>query len=161
MRKFSGQPVPDSLLDQLLQAAMSAPSAKNAQPWEFVVVTNEELLAGLREILPYGKFQAPAAIFVCGNPEKAFNPTGKRYWVQDCSAATENILLAATALGLGSCWIGIHPKRILAARVKEFLNMPPAVTPLCAVYVGFPKFTGKPKSKYDPGRIHFDRYGNQ
>jgi len=158
IRKFLPQPVPANLLDVMLQAGMSAPSASNSQPWEFVVVTHESILSDLRQALPFGKFHAPAVIVVCGNPLKAANPSGLLFWQQDCSAATQNILLSAHALGLGACWVGIHPIPLVSRSVRKVLNLPVWVKPLCAIYLGYPEFMKSPKSKYQPGRIHYNRY---
>jgi nitroreductase len=159
-RKFTEDAITKEDLDLLLQAGMSAPSAVNSQPWEFVVVTDEGMLSKLRLILPFGKFKAPAVILVCGSQRVARNPSGLMFWVQDCSAATENILLAATTLGLGSCWIGIHPIPLIGGLVKKLFKLPLGVTPLCAVYLGHPQFIKAPKPKYDPARIHWQYYKN-
>lgn len=161
MRKFTDEPVSQEALDQLLQAAMSAPSAMNSQPWEFVVVSEPERLAKLRVVLPFGKFKAPAAIIVCGSPRAAKNPSGLMFWVQDCTAAAENILIAATDLGLGSCWIGIHPIPMIGKLVKNAFKLPLGVIPLCAIYLGHPQFIKEPKPKYDPDRIHWQYYGQK
>ena len=161
MRKFTDEKVTPDQLDLLLQAGMSAPSAVNSQPWEFVVITEPEMLSGLQEILPYGKFPAPAVILVCGSQRVAKNPAGLMFWIQDCSAATENILLAATALGLGSCWVGIHPIPLVGKRVAKLFHLPIGVTPLCAIYLGHPQFIKQPKPKYDPNRIHWQIYGDK
>ena len=161
MRKFTDETMTADQLDLLLQAGMSAPSAVNSQPWEFVVITEPEMLSGLQDILPYGKFPAPAVILVCGSQRVAKNPAGLMFWIQDCSAATENILLAATALGLGSCWVGIHPIPLIGKRVAKLFHLPPGVTPLCAIYLGHPQFIKQPKPKYDPTRIHWQIYGDK
>jgi nitroreductase len=161
IRKFTGETVIPDQLDILLQAGMSAPSAVNSQPWEFVVITESDLLSGLQEILPYGKFPAPVVILVCGSQRVARNPAGLMFWIQDCSAATENILLAATALGLGSCWVGIHPIPLIGKRVAQLFHLPIGVTPLCAIYLGHPQFIKQPKPKYDPNRIHWQSYVNK
>jgi nitroreductase len=161
IRKFLRQPVPAELLDQLLQAGMSAPSASNSQPWEFVVITTGDALARLRQVLPFGKFAVPAVIVVCGNPLKAHNPSGLLFWQQDCSAATQNILLAAHALGLGACWVGIHPIPLVSRSIRKVLGLPPWVKPLCAIYLGYPEHPKNPKSKYDPDRIHYNHYREQ
>ena len=161
MRKFTDETVTPDQLDTLLQAGMSAPSAVNSQPWEFVVITEPEMLSGLQEILPYGKFPAPAVILVCGSQRVAQNPAGLMFWIQDCSAAAENILLAATGLGLGSCWVGIHPIPLIGKRVSKLFHLPIGVTPLCAIYLGHPQFIKQPKPKYDPDRIHWQAYGTK
>ena len=104
IRKYTDQPAGVETLSLLLQAAMAAPTATNSQPWEFIVITEAENLDRIRGKLHFARYNAPAAIFVCGNPSIANNSSGQRYWEQDCSAATENILIAATGLGLGSVW---------------------------------------------------------
>lgn len=160
-RKFLQQPVEEEKLDLLLRAAMAAPSATNSLPWEFVVVTEEEKLAGLRNIAPFGKFNAPAAIVVCGSMKVAGNPSGRMFWVQDCSAATENILLAAVELGLGACWIGIHPIPLIGPAVARYLKMPRGVQPLNLIYVGYPEFVKNPRTQYLAERIHWQEYGQK
>ena len=109
IRAYQERKVEREVLVKLLQAAMAAPTAANAQPWEFVVVDEPDGLAGLRDSLPFGRYNTPAAIVVCGNPQIGNNSAAKMYWVQDCSAATENILIAAAGMGLGAVWIGIYP----------------------------------------------------
>jgi nitroreductase len=161
MRKFTDETVSPDQLDLLLQAGMSAPSAVNSQPWEFVVITEPDLLSDLQEILPYGKFPAPAVILVCGSQLVARNPAGLMFWIQDCSASAENILLAATIIGLGSCWVGIHPIPLIGKRVAKLFHFPIGVTPLCAIYLGHPQFIKQPKPKYDPNRIHWQSYANK
>ncbi|HEY5156735.1 MAG TPA: nitroreductase family protein, partial [Anaerolineales bacterium] len=116
IRKYTDQSVEPEKLDLLLQAAMAAPSAMNCKPWEFVVVTDPAKLALFRSRLIFGNRNAPAAIVVCGNPRLSTNPAARLFWVEDCSAATENILIAAVGLGLGTVWVGIHP-------VAEFVRI--------------------------------------
>jgi nitroreductase len=101
IRKYTDQPVESEKLELLLKAAMAAPSAMNCKPWEFILVTDPEKLAQFRKRLLFGDRNAPAAIVVCGNPALSANPAAKLFWVQDCSAAAENILIAAVGLGLG------------------------------------------------------------
>jgi nitroreductase len=159
IRKYKDQPVTPATLTQLCMAGMAAPSAVNSQPWEFVVVTDPKKLAGLRQVLPYGKFIAPAAIVVCGNPLVARNPAGSIFWQQDCSAATENILLAADALGLGTCWIGVYPVPGIPKAVGKLVKLPPLAKPLCIIYLGYPAEQKDPRSKFNPSRVHWQTYG--
>ncbi len=123
----------------LLKAAMSAPTACNAQPWEFVVVTEPDVLAHIREKFLFARYNAPAAIIVCGNVGIANNSAGREHWVQDCSAATENILLAAAGLGLGAVWIGIYPYPSKIKPIAEVLGIPENVTPLKYGLCGAPR----------------------
>lgn len=160
IRKFLDKPVEPEKLELLVKAGMAAPSAMNGQPWEFVIITEENRLEELRKILPYGKFKAGAAIAVCGNPLGKLNPTSEMFWVQDCSAATENILLAAQELELGACWIGVHPIPIVKTNVHKFLGLPRSVKPLCLIYLGYPEFFKNPRTQYDPSKVHWQKYGN-
>ncbi len=159
IRRYQERPVEAEKLELLLQAAMAAPSAMNCRPWEFVVVTEAEKLEQFRRRLIFGNRNAPAAIVVCGNPRRSKNPTARLFWVQDCAAATENILLAATALGLGTVWIGVYPVNGFVRVVREVISLPRHVTPLCIVYVGYPAEEKPPRTQYDIAQVHGQRYG--
>lgn len=156
IRKYTDQPVPREILETLLKAAMAAPTAMNAQPWEFVVITEPKTLSALRGSLIFAKMNAPAAICVLGSERMQKNKTGSRFWVQDCSAATENILLAATALGLGSVWVGVHPVTVFTRAVAKVLNLPDGVTPLNLIFVGYPAETKDPRTQYEEQRVHWE-----
>jgi nitroreductase len=158
IRKYQERKVERETLVQLLQAGMAAPTAANAQPWEFVVVDEPEGLENLRGCLPFGQYNNPAAIVVCGNPDIANNSVGKMYWVQDCSAAIENILIAAAGMGLGGVWIGIYPVESRVEAVRKALNMPAGVTPLGAVYLGVPAEQKEARTQYDEHRVHWQIY---
>ena len=158
IRNYQERKVERETLVRLLQAGMAAPTAANAQPWEFVVVDEPEGLESLRACLPFGRYNNPAAIVVCGNPEIANNSVGKMYWVQDCSAATENILIAAAGMGLGSVWIGIFPLESRVEAVRKALNIPGGVTPLGAVYIGYPAEQKEARTQYDEHRVHWQIY---
>jgi nitroreductase len=158
IRKYTDQPVEAETLDLLLQAGMAAPSAMNCKPWEFIVVTQPETLAQFRQKLIFGDRNAPAAIVVCGNPGLSTNPAARLFWVQDCSAAAENILIAAAGMGLGTVWIGVHPVANFVKTVRKILSIPRGVTPLCIIYVGYPQ-DGKPaRSQYDAERVRWQKY---
>ena len=109
IRKFTDEPVDPALIRKLLEAAMAAPSASDRRPWEFVVVRDSEALRRLRRGLPFGRQNAPLAIVVCGNKRRALPGPAQSFWVHDCSAAMENLLLAAHGLGLGAVWVGVQP----------------------------------------------------
>lgn len=158
IRNFEDRKVEPELLISLLKAAMAAPTAANAQPWEFVVVNEPEGLACLKAELPFGHYNAPAAIVVCGNPALGNNTAGRMYWVQDCSAAIENMLIGAVGLGLGSVWIGIYPIESRVAAVSQVLNLPEGVTPLGAVYVGYPAERKEARTQYDEHKVHWQMY---
>lgn len=161
IRKYTEQPVEPEKLELLLQAGMAAPSAMNCRPWEFVLVTDPEKLAQFRKRLIFGDRNAPAAIVVCGNPGLSPNPAARLFWVQDCSAATENILIAAVSLGLGTVWIGIHPVADFVRTVRKIVSVPRNVTPMCIIYVGYPE-TGKPaRTQYEEARVYRQKYGDR
>jgi nitroreductase len=161
IRKYTEQAVEAEKLELLLQAGMAAPSAMNCRPWEFVVVTDPGKLAEFRKRLLFGDRNAPAAIVVCGNPGLSPNPAAKLFWVQDCSAATENILIAAVGLGLGTVWIGIHPVSEFVRTVRKIVSIPKSVTPLCIVYVGYPETEKPARTQYDEQRVHRQKYGDR
>ena len=161
IRKYTDQPVEPEKLTLLLQAGMAAPSAMNCKPWEFVVVTDPEKLAQFRSRLIFGDRNAPAAIVVCGNPALSTNPAARLFWVQDCCAAAENILIAAVGLGLGTVWIGVHPVANFVKTVREIVFLPKKVTPLCIIYVGYPMDAKPARTQYDQQRVHWQKYGKE
>ena len=157
IRAYTPQPVPEELIEKLLRAAMQAPSAGNQQPWQFVVVTERARLDALTKVLPYGQMllQAPLAVAVCGDLS---HETSKGYWVQDCSAATQNLLLAVHGLGLGAVWIGTYPRDDRVRAVQAQLGLPETVIPLCVVAIGYPAEKKVPVERYDQGRVHRERW---
>jgi len=153
VRKYQDRPVPPELLEQLLAAAMSAPSARNAQPWHFVVIDDRELLAEIPRINPNARMAAAAAaaILVCGDL-KLEKSAG--FWVVDCAAATENLLLAAHALGLGAVWTGIHPRQQRVEGFRRMLQLPENVVPHSLVPLGYPAEQPEAADRYRADRIH-------
>lgn len=158
IRKFTDQPVETEKLTRLMEAAMAGPSAMNAQPWEFVIITDKSVIDRFRKALPLGKMNAPVVICVLGSSRMQRNKAGDKFWVQDCSAATENILLAATALGLGSVWVGIHPVTMFKRQVSEILNLPDEVTPLNLIYLGYPAEEREARTQYEEKRVHWGAF---
>ena len=158
IRAFEPKAVPHELLMELLRAAMAAPSAVDRQPWEFVVVTAPERMRLLQDILPYGKYPAPAAILVCGRPDLAQNETDGNFWVQDCSAASENLLIAAAGLSLGAVWTAVYPKQDLIREVNHILGIPSLVIPLNVILVGWPAEEKPARSQYREDRVHWEQY---
>ncbi|MDO9122616.1 MAG: nitroreductase family protein [Anaerolineaceae bacterium] len=158
IRKFTEEPVSRDALITLLKAGMSGPSGMNAQPWEFVVVTEDETLAKIRRNLMFAKMKGTAAICVLGSKRMQTNKAGDKFWVQDCAAATENILLAATALGLGAVWIGIHPVHIFERQVKSILNLPEGVTPFCLIIIGHPAEEKEARTQYNEKRVQWGAF---
>jgi len=155
IRRYTDEPVTETQIKTILEAAMAAPSANNSQPWHFVVVRDRELLRQLADVHPYGKMlaQAAAGIAVCADPN--LDP---RYWVQDCSAATENLLLAITALGLGGVWLGVHPRPEREEPIRRILRIPDKMQILCLVALGHPAERKPPRTQYDETRVHYDRW---
>ncbi len=154
-RRYTDKPVEKEKLVSILEAAMAAPSACNNQPWEFVVVS--ERIEELRENLYHGNYNATAAIVVCGNLKIAKGGL-ERYWEQDCSAAMQNILLAATSLGLGSVWIGVHPLPSVVKPVRELLSIPDYVVPLGVALIGYSNEDKKPRTQFNEKRVYWERY---
>ncbi len=155
VRKFTQEPVSGEMIEELLHAAMSGPSACNKKPWEFYVITNKEILKQLKSATLFTKFDAKLVISVCGNLSKALPMKAKEYWIQDCSAATENILLRATDLGLGAVWCGIHPQKRAEERVRKILGMKDNIVPLNLIFLGHPAQEPEARDQYDPDRIHY------
>mgnify|MGYP005812518437 CR=1 FL=1 len=158
IRKFTSEPVSPEQLDQLLQAAMAAPSAMNLKPWHFVVITDPELLRQINHTLVFGKMKAPCAISVCGDLRKGQRL--ERFWIQDCSAATENLLLAAAGLGLGAVWCGVTPNAVYQKRIAEILGLPKGIIPLNVIFVGHPAEEKPPRTQYERSKISYNQFGN-
>lgn len=160
VRAYTDQPVDDATIEKILRAGMAAPSAVNKQPWAFVVIRTPEQMALLQEVHPRARMlaSAQAAIIVCGDMERAIQGEMQSFWVQDASAATENILLAAHALGLGAVWTGVYPNTELAAQIARAFEMPSTVVPLCVIPMGYPAETPEPKDKWKPENVHFERW---
>lgn len=160
VRQFTGEKISDEQIDILLRAAMAAPSAINKQPWAFIVVTDEALMAKLGEALPYSRCSnKPACAFIpCGDLSKAIEGEMAAFWINDVSAATENLLLAAHAMGLGAVWTGLHPDMNRATMVQQMLGLPEQIIPLCVVPVGVPAEQPEVKDKYKQENIHFNKW---
>jgi nitroreductase len=159
VRQYTSEPVSENDIQTLLKAAMAAPTAVNYQPWRFVVVTERANLDAMSEVLPYAKMlkQAPLAIVVCGETIW-MNGAENTYWQQDCAAATQNILLAAEAIGLGAVWTGVYPNEQLYPKLHDYLGLPETVQPFCAIPIGYPAGDDKPKDKWKPENIHYGKW---
>lgn len=155
IRQYTSEPVSEDDIQTLLEAAMAAPSASNRKPWQFIVVTERDRLDALAEAHKHGKmlFDAPLAISVCGDLTEM-----ERFWVQDCSAATENLLLAATALGLGAVWLGVYPRDERVAAVRETLGLPEHITPLNVISIGHPAEEKQSRTQFDDERVHREEW---
>lgn len=159
IRKYTEQPISEELFTGLLEAGMCAPSAGNERPWHFIVITERVLLDGITEFHDHAQMlkQAPAAIIVCADLTCDKYP-GMKYWVQDCAAATENILLAAQEKGLGTCWLAVYPREDRMSGMKRLLGLPEHIMPISAIAVGYPAETKSPHSRYDASRVHRNRW---
>jgi len=155
IRKYIAKPVSEKDIRTMLKAAMAAPSSSNRKPWHFVVVTDRQILDNLARVHPYGKmlFEAPLCIAVCG--DKTISP---RAWVQDCSASTENLLLAAVALGLGAVWLGVHPREDRVGPIRKVLNIPETIVPLNLISIGHTAEEKEPRTQYDELRVHDEQW---
>lgn len=153
VRKFNPDPIKAEHLEHILHAGMAGPSAHNAQPWTFVVVDDRNLLNAIADFHPYGKmiYEASAAIVVCVISEVA---TKDVFYQQDLGAAVQNILLAATECGLGSCWCGIHPKPQLEKSFVEALHIPGTHFPFAIIALGHRKDEPAASDRYDEARVH-------
>lgn len=150
IRKFKDKMVSDLFLDKLMKAAMAAPSARNSQPWKFYIVKNAEKRSELVKI--FRDFNAPVMVVVAGDMSKlADNKTD--FWVQDCAAATQNILLTAEHLGLGTCWCGVYPKEPATKQVKEILNLEEGIIPLSLIQLGYKDEEKEARTQYAKERV--------
>lgn len=163
VRSYLDKPVDAALIEQMLRAGMAAPTAVNRQPWHFVVVTDKAQLFALAKANPHAGMaaKAPLAIVVCGDMKKALSGEAREFWVQDCSAATENILLAANALGLGAVWTGTYPDQNRCKDVSAVLNLPEHLIPLNTIVIGYPDKENTPKDKWKPENISYNTYGGK
>ena len=134
---------------------MSGPSAVNRQPWEFYVISNEDILDKICKAGKFSKHHSPLKIVVCGNLSKALPLHFKEYWVQDCSAAIENILLGVTDMGLGACWEGVYPQKNFVKKLREILELPSSHIPLAVLSIGYPAEDPAPRDQYNEKKIHY------
>ena len=157
IRKFEERIVPWQMEDQILRAAMAAPSAGNQQSWEFVVVRDRKMLNAIPTVHPYAAMCPSAAlvIVVCGVPVRERH---RDFWVQDCSAAMQNLLLAVHDLGLGAVWLGLYPRVDRVAGVRQLLGIPDSIIPMCMAAIGHPAETHPPQDRFDATRVHLDRW---
>ena len=157
VRKYEDKPISDEMVREILDAAMMAPSAGNAQPWRFLVINEREKLDAMVELHPYIKMvtQAQLGVVVCADLGLEKFPG---YWVQDCSAAMQNMLLAIHSLGLGAVWTGIYPMDDRVAAFKKMFNMPENVIPLGFAPIGWPAQQPKSASRFKEDRIHYNTF---
>ena len=154
IRKYTSDVVTEADVKEILEAAMSAPSAGNQQPWHFVVITEKNLLNRIPEFHPHSMMcrEAQLAVLVCGDPSLEKHAG---YWVQDCAAATENLLIAVHALGLGGVWVGVYPREERVIGFRKLLTIPEHVIPFAVIPIGRPAEQKPPRpDRYNEARIH-------
>lgn len=158
VRRFSDKPVGEELVGKILEAAVAAPSARNEQPWHFIVVRDREKLAKMGEVNQHARMAAGAAlaIIVCGDTSNL--PKGPEYVVQDCCNAAMNVLLACHALGLGAVWTAAYPNEERVAGVRKLFGIPDNVVPLCVIPIGYPAETPIGHPRQLEGRIHPEKW---
>ena len=155
VRKFEEREVPAEMLQDLLEAGMAAPSAVAKDPWHFIILRDKAKLNRLADLLPHGQMlrHAGAAFVVCGDIRLAHDQQ-ESYLLQDLSAATENILLAANSLGLGTCWLGVHPRPERMEGIKKLFRLPDNIIPMCGIAIGWPKEPPPARTRFNPDRVH-------
>lgn len=157
IRRYTKQKVASNQVDTLIKAGMYAPSASNQQPWHFIVIDNKQILEKIAEVHPYAKMlkQAQLAILVCGDTNLELS---KDYWVVDCSAATQNMLLAAHELGLGAVWLGIHPREERKTEIRNIFKLPENIQPMSLISIGYPDEEKEMPERFKPERIHYNAW---
>jgi len=157
IRKYRDKEITKEQIHELVKAGMYAPSARNQQPWHFVIIDERELLNKISDIHPYAKMlrEAKWAIIVCGDEQLELS---KGYWVVDCSAATQNILLAAHGSGLGAVWLGLHPREERKNGIKDLLQLPGNIQPLSLISIGYPNEEKKQPERFKMERIHHNQW---
>ncbi|GAA0179531.1 nitroreductase family protein [Clostridium sediminicola] len=157
IRKYTDQYVSIDTIKELLKAGMCAPSAGNEHPWDFIVVRDSEKLFEITKVQHYSNMlkEAKVAIIVCGNLKKV---KYQAYWIQDCSAASENILLAAHSLGLGAVWLGVYPDSDVVEGISKIFDLPQQVIPLSIISIGYPAEEKTTKDKYNEKAVHYDKW---
>ncbi len=157
IRNYADNPVTDEQITRLLEAAMMAPSAGNAQPWQFIVVRDREKLSKIKDINPYAGMagKAPVGILVSGDLTQEKHPG---FWVQDCSAAIQNLLLAAHGEGLGTVWTGIYPLEDRVEGFRKLFELPEHIVPLAFIPIGQPGHQPKSETRFRQERVHKERW---
>ena len=159
IRKYTGKTIPKEILQDILEAAMAAPSAVAKDPWHFLVIQERPTLNNLAAILPHGTMlrNAAAGIVVCGDINRAHDKQ-ESYLLQDLSAAVENLLLAANVLGLGACWLGVHPRQERISEIKRLFSLPAHILPMCAISLGWPAEKHAPRTRFREDCVHIEKW---
>ena len=157
VRRYTDEPVSDDQVEAILRAAMAAPSAGNEQPWHFVVVRDDQVMDAIMDVHPYAGMLTEAPVCIAVLADMSLEKY-EGMWLQDCSAATQNILLAAHALGLGAVWLGVHPVQSRQEGIKRILGLPEGVECLSLVALGHPAEQPGPADRYDESRVHAEKW---
>lgn len=157
IRKYTSNPVSKQIITELLEVAMVAPSAANRQPWHFIIIDNRQILDEIPKFHQYSSMlkEASVAILICGDLQIE---TRESFLVQDCSAATQNLLIAAHAKGLGAVWLGIHPLEDRIVAIQKLLELPEHIIPISLIPIGYPAEQKPPEKRYDESRIHRNQW---
>lgn len=157
IRSYTDEPVREEKIQQLLKAAMVAPSAGNEQPWHFIVVDEDQILSQIMNFHDYAAMleEAQAAVIVCG--DKSLEKY-EGFWVQDCATATQNILLAAESEGLGAVWLGVHPAEKRVSGTRKLFNLPDHIRPFSIVALGYPAQHKRKNDRYLKDRVHYNSW---
>ena len=163
IRRYTGEKIGRKELETIVRAGMSAPTSKDTRHLFFIVIDDAKTVEKVCEGLPYAKMLLTAkhAIIVLADLNLAHGGKEAPYWIQDCSATAENILIAAEALGLGACWTGIYPRVERVDCLRNLLGVPEHVVPLNIIVIGHPTGEDKPRDKFMPSRIYWDRWGKE
>ncbi len=155
------KPIEQEKVEKMLRAGMAAPTAVNKQPWHFVVLNNRSVIDSLAAVNPNKEKmeKSPLIIVVCGDMTKAMEGEARQFWIQDTSAATENILLAAHAMGLGAVWTALYPNQERVKEAARVLDLPDQIIPLCAVVIGYPAENPNPKDKWQESNVSYNKFG--
>ena len=154
VRKFQDKQIDDQIINSLLEDAMAAPSACNKKPWEFYVIKNKDLQDSLKKKILFCNYNSPLIIVVCGNKKHTLTKDDNDYWIQDASAAIENILLSSLSFGLGTCWCGLFPMKKRSDRAKNILSLPDHIIPLGLIHIGYPEKTIEGRTQFDDKKVH-------
>lgn len=157
IRKFTGEPVLDNDIETVLRAGFHAPSAHNYQPWDFIIIKDKNKFESIAKVHTYAKMlpQAEVCIIVCGDKNKQ---TMTGFLIEDCSAAIENMLLAAHGIGLGAVWCGLYPVTHLTKEVKKLCSLPDYIIPVGMIVIGHKGEEKKKKDKYDVAKLHYEKW---
>jgi nitroreductase len=157
IRQYTTAPVEKEMIVELVKAGMAAPSAGNEQPWHFIVIDQHRILTGIQKVHPFSGMlsSAQAGILVCGDISLEIH---KGFWVQDCAAATENILIAAVYMGLGTVWLGVYPEEERVNGIKKLLNIPDHIIPFSLISIGHPAEQKAPKTNFDMSRVRYNSW---